>query len=296
MLDTILAEENFPISVRCEAEKYAQEKYDEAYMSGCFTEAEMLCLIAEKEIFTKAHESRLDILRTQINNLKVEYLDKWGTPQAGKIKYAVGKLQEELEKLFAVKNSLLQYTCERLRDEAKVFFLYDGDLSRKKTKSEKEVRQLMKNETWRLMWGSCRDPQTIFGKPVIDLSETQLMLIFWSKIYDSIYESGEAPNDKIMEDDLAVDGWLIKKQRERSSNKTQDRLSNIKGDQVYLPAKNQEEARQIYELNSPQAKGIIKSQARDLKKHGVVREQDFSYNKMNKQMALNKLGMGNKNG
>lgn len=296
MLDRILAEQNFSIQKRSEAEQYAEQKYEEAYMLGCYTELEMTMLMEEMGIFTSSDEARLSTLRSQLNNLKVDYLDKWGTPYAGKLKFAIGKVEEEINKISNSRNSLLQYTCERLRDEAKVFFLYNGDLSGKQKVSEKEARQLTKNETWKLMWGSCRDPQTIFGKPVIDLTESQLLLIFWSKIYDSIYESGEAPNEKIMADDLAVDGWLIKKQKEKETGKKKDSLSNLKGDQIYLPAKNQEEARQIYELNSDHAKHVIRSQQNDLKKHGAVREQDFSHNKLNKQMALNKLAMGNKNG
>ena len=75
-------------------------------------------------------------------------------------------------------------------------------------------------------------------------------------MYSKIYEHPNCPNDAIIEDDDALDGWMLLEQRENKKQKEQKGVSNMMSDkiknskEVFLMANNdKEQTEAIFDLN-----------------------------------------------
>lgn len=87
---------------------------------------------------------------------------------------------------------------------------------------ESEIRLVARSGFWRCKWmGSKknRGVKTLFGREMYDLTLDQFRLVYWSQVYDSAYESMEAPSDEVIEDDKLFDRWL----EEQNDKRKQDR-------------------------------------------------------------------------
>jgi hypothetical protein len=87
----------------------------------------------------------------------------------------------------------------------------------------------------------------------------------FTKMYDNAREHSECPTDNIFEDDDLFDGWMILQRRENEKQKNKNRASkllegkNLKNaNEVFLVAGSQDEAQNIYDLNDPVSRNIIK--------------------------------------
>lgn len=84
-----------------------------------------------------------------------------------------------------------------------------------------EVREVARNPEWRLTWSLQRENlSTIFNRTVGDLTLTQKLVIYWSRVYDSAFECAEPPTQEIVNDDDKFDEWLAN--RELSSKETME--------------------------------------------------------------------------
>lgn len=72
-----------------------------------------------------------------------------------------------------------------------------------------EIREVARNPEWRLTWVLQRENLPgIFGRNVGDLTISQKLVIYWSRVYDSAFESTEPPNVDVVNDDDKFDEWL----------------------------------------------------------------------------------------
>ena len=85
-------------------------------------------------------------------------------------------------------------------------------------------------------------------------------------MYDNVYESMDRPPDKVVEDDICLDGWFVeqkrKHERERKQKEVDALTQNPKianSQEVFVMASNQDSANQIYDLNDPLARATIKN-------------------------------------
>ena len=85
-------------------------------------------------------------------------------------------------------------------------------------------------------------------------------------MYDNVYESPESPNEKVLEDDDCLDGWFIVQKRKYEKGKKQkevdDMITNPKianSQEVFVVAKDNEAAQEIYGLNNPLARSTIQN-------------------------------------
>ena len=84
--------------------------------------------------------------------------------------------------------------------------------------SEAEIRRVARSGYWRCKWiGSKknRGVKTLFDREMYDLTMDQFRLVYWSQVYDSAFESMEAPSDEIVDDDKQFDHWLEEQHKKR---------------------------------------------------------------------------------
>ena len=112
-------------------------------------------------------------------------------------------------------------------DEYKIFliktFIEEVDLS------VAEYRKVARSGEWRLIWNlSKKNLPALFGRPIQDLANRQKFLIYWSRIYDSVYEDPKKPDDSIIEDDEKLDNWLFNRKEEQEEKTSAETFSKAK--------------------------------------------------------------------
>lgn len=81
---------------------------------------------------------------------------------------------------------------------------------------EVDIRTLAKNNVWRIRWLSSKDDISgLFDRSLNDLAHDQFLLVYWSRVYDSVYESLERPPDDVINDDDKLDEWLKEESEKR---------------------------------------------------------------------------------
>lgn len=142
----------------------------------------------------------------------------------------------------------------------------------------KKMREVARSDTWRSYWNI--NKENIFGKPALELTDEQRGLIGYSKLYDNVHESSDCPPQEIIDDDDMLDGWLIKKrrERERESNERalESKLAKHSNDtEVFLPASSKEDIKKIEALNTATAQMQRKQRDRIIQQRGQVSELEF---------------------
>tara|TARA_R110002110_G_scaffold35303_1_gene119354 strand:+ start:277 stop:1290 length:1014 start_codon:yes stop_codon:yes gene_type:complete len=145
---------------------------------------------------------------------------------------------------------------------------------------EEIIRELARTEPWRSYWGASKIEGSVFGKSASELTTEQRSLINWSKFYDSINEHMESPDEKVIQDDDLLDGWLIiqnrKSKKEKLEKEIDGKLGKNKGAQeVYVMADSRDHASEINSLNNPMAKRIKNQRERVMDKEGSVSEEQL---------------------
>lgn len=84
----------------------------------------------------------------------------------------------------------------------------------------KDYRVIARSMEWRILWISQRENLSgLFGRPVCDLTMRQVLLLYWSRVYDQVFEDPDRPDQDIIEDDEKLDVWLANKSAEREELK-----------------------------------------------------------------------------
>tara|TARA_R110000824_G_scaffold301927_1_gene489852 strand:+ start:35 stop:424 length:390 start_codon:yes stop_codon:yes gene_type:complete len=123
-------------------------------------------------------------------------------------------------------------------------------------------------------------------------------------MYDNVYQSPDAPDEKIVEDDICLDGWFIAQKREREKDRKKQAADNLltnpkiaNSQEVMLMANNQQKAKDILDLNSPQGRAVIEArnqQIDDLTKDtdsGPVSFKELNDVKMDRHMNAAQSGI-----
>lgn len=132
------------------------------------------------------------------------------------------------------------------------------------TISYDDIKSIARNEVWKSYWISGKDK--VFEGNITEWTEEQRSLVNFSRMLDSIREHMEAPSEEIINDDIALDGWVLhendKSEKERKQKIISQKygLDKKNGDEVFLLADptNKEETKEIYELNDMQTNRDIK--------------------------------------
>lgn len=163
--------------------------------------------------------------------------------------------------------------------------------------TESQFRELARTEPWRGIYYCKKANLNIFAKPAIELSEEQKNLLVWSSIYDNVYESPDCPNEEVINDDDALDGWFILQKRKRdvelNRRSGEQMLTNNKringADEVYLVANTPEDAKKIYAMNDTTGRVTTKQLFKTIETQGMVSDLDRPDTRQKLQMAVNQF-------
>lgn len=294
----------------------ASEIYEKTLHKNKVTEDLLLGYLINKDLWNQTKENRLKNFEKDIEKLKEGLCDLvFRESDWNDTKRMLKIAKTEYNKLLQEKSKYFEFTNVALATLAKNRYLFAHSLHNKnglaiknywKSRSdlidkaiskynkikltEEDYRELARSDPWRSIWNQNED---VFGIPSTDYSEEQRILCNWSMLYDNIYECAEAPHEKIINDDDALDGWLIKQRKTRETEvmkNTADSLMSdkIKGaDEVFLVANTDEDANKINNLNENYVRQVRKQRERLIMKKGEVAEVEMPDTKQKVIMQFN---------
>ena len=158
------------------------------------------------------------------------------------------------------------------------------------------IKKIVRTDLWKSYWNVSKEK--IFPGTVKDWTDEQRSLINFSKVLDSIREHMEAPAEEIMDDDDALDGWILyqnhKNDTERKKKQISDKfgLDKKQAGEVFLFTNNNEEKEEIYSLNDTQTNKDIKDMINITQKQGKVNWTELPHiqREIKQQLASKKPG------
>lgn len=178
------------------------------------------------------------------------------------------------------------------------------------------LREIARSTEWRLIWTLSRENlPAIFDRPVGGLTLNQRLLIYWSRVYDSAFESPEPPDKEVIEDNDMFDQWLANRDLNHKEEKTGGKLNEhqeqghlLDGEYIetctcgakalnkgkylgektlhdasclygtwhrYTPAEREAKARRVYGRNAKGIRKLIDQEQNNVLERGLVQEQDL---------------------
>jgi len=154
----------------------------------------------------------------------------------------------------------------------------------------KDIRELARNDPWRSRW-TCYKKMSKSPFANKYLSTNQENLIYWSTVYDNVYESYERPPKKVIFDDDLLDSWLIN-ENEKYEKETNKLFMNKNIDktntnnhqksgktEVFIMA-DPDNVKEIYDMNHIESRVNIKKQQAMLEKNKNILEADTPSSRM----------------
>jgi hypothetical protein len=85
---------------------------------------------------------------------------------------------------------------------------------------------IARHNLWKLRYTACvKTGVPLFDRSLVDYSVDQLSLCYWSNFYSSVYEMlpDERPSDSVIEDDEALDAFMVSYFEEKNREEAQAR-------------------------------------------------------------------------
>ena len=307
-----IIEESFDVYDQC---------YNEAYFKGVFLKQELLEVLLENDLWSPFDDQEADKIEKNIEEYKLKAFEFfYKTADLKNIKMTIRHLEKQLAKFRNKKHVLDHVSCEGVGEFARSSWIisktvYNKDLTpydwsdhpvsslmdyyNSNKISTDQFRYIARNDPWRSMWNTGKKISGVFEKPSSELSKDQVALCSYSSMYDNVYESSEAPSDKVIEDDDCLDGWFIHQRREYEKQKkqreTDELIKNPKianSQEIFLMAKDQEEANKIFDVNHPAVRSTIRNRQQKIQAANGERISFTEFDDIKQDMAMQSASAG----
>jgi hypothetical protein len=249
----------------------------------------------------------LKVLEQKLDNLKVDLFVNFMVPSKTKnIRSNIKSTKNSINKIYTTKQTFLSNTLEGYANSIKQEFIICNTLYKNSklvfdagqdyksyhlfNSLVQEIDKLMitteqfkiiaRDGIWRNYWNSS-SKNKLFTDSAIDLSDEQRALINISKMYDNIYEHPECPSEQIIEDDDALDGWMLVQKRKNEAAKKQNAFDSSsaanmrKAGEVFMVAQSKDDVESITEMNTPESKAILNEKLNYINQVGTVNDGEL---------------------
>lgn len=277
------------ISVKYEADLYAEQEYESNKFNNWISDDDVLYVLIDLGLWSIDGDNKLKTIETQIEDVKIDLYKNFLNPNKIKtLRKTLDNYKRSYNRLYETRHSLDHITPSGYSSLLKnqyilIHSIYDMNNNRLFNSIEDSdhtfmnniagiiaqnnieisiFRKLARSDIWKNYWSANKD--YLFDKSTINWTDEQRTLVVLTKMYDSAYEHPDCPPDNVFEDDDMFDGWMILQKRENEKNKNKNRTEKMldkklgKAQEVYLMANSKEEAQNIYNLNDQQSLGILK--------------------------------------
>lgn len=313
--------------------RYYQQQYDKACLEGLLTQDELFSLLEQHGIKVQETLDTIGNISRSSEDIKISIFENFSKPNVvERLKKDLRRNELQIDFYSNNINHFEYFSCEgfaklckieaklllSLMDEEDNYIHTEKDfldsyipttslinVSNKHRLDDKEYRRIARTEPWKSMWGISKE--AIFGDMHIsEWSEPQKIIVNYSKMYDSIYEHYEFPGERVLQDDDALDGWLLTQNRKRNdgSKTTQNEKDIPQNADVFVPISREvvdpvtgqrkfvidkEKVRDVDQLNSPQAKAGKQEVLQTIDKMGKIKDSDIPSISRELAMRRNRL-------
>lgn len=254
-------------------------------------------------LWTKDTVNIISKLEKSIDSLKVQLFENFlNSSNQNKIRNSLNSTRNSLDRIRSIKTEFIANTlegyaasiknefiiCNSLFKSNKQVFEYDNtdknatSLSyfnelvneiNKYNISILNFRKLARHYTWKSYWNIKNI--SMFPGTISEWTDDQRSLISFSQMYDSVYEHPECPDDKVIDDDDMLDGWMILQRKKIEKAKKQASVDSINpnlknANEVFLFGQKSEEVEEILSLNSKESLNRIKEKINYINNTGSV--------------------------
>lgn len=272
-----------------EAEKfYVSLMQDSRFDTEYLNDQQLEKILIYNDVWSKEKQQDLDDVEEKINQLKIRLYKNYEDSEIKeKVKFELKMVREYQQELLLKKHSLdyltLQYfannmknqylisQCVLTRDDKPVFsdnyYELDLDLLKdiiaeidKHHITPDDLKEICCGDTWKRYL--CQE--NIFGRS-IDLNDDQANLMSLQKMYNNVRQHPECPEDDVIEDQDALDGWfLFQREQTKKNKKKNEALSKVRGkvknhEFVYVITQDKKEAEAIEDLNDFRGKQLVQA-------------------------------------
>lgn len=257
-------------------------RFDTEYLK----QAQLDKILQANEVWTKEQEEQLDKIKKQLDKLKMRLCEYYKDLSVrDEAKKEIEELKSYEEELKNNKHSLDYLTLEYYASSIKNKYLTSQlitDLNDNPVFPDKyedvdekiltsfvieinkniitgdQIRQIALGPLWQRYSGMT----DIFG-PCINLNDDQINLLSLSMMFKNVRQHPECPDDEIIEDQDALEGWfMIQKDKAEKTKKKNAALSKVRGkvknhDFVYVMTRDMKEAESIESLNDLRGKSLV---------------------------------------
>lgn len=293
---------NPSLDIILEADLIYNQNYDNHLYDDRFLNLENITNdLVRYDIFLPANEEQIKIQNKELDSFKKTLFRQYqDIKNRNKIRLRIKLLKKSLNRLYSLKHYLdfltLDKYCENLRYEyiiAHTLYIHDSnelvfdyanlqnvdidffngiiDTISNSLIDISTLKQIVISEYWKNIYTN--NTHNIFPHPAVEYTEEQKSLINLSKMYDNIYQHPECPDDDIIADEDALDGWMLiqkdKIKKEKLKSGVNSRMSSkvAKSNHVFIPSSEApDEIQDIIALSSPETGG----------QHGIKRLNTLS--------------------
>lgn len=291
---------------------------DECNYNEQWSEEDLLQFLIEQSLWDFTKQKRIDDMPKEIEDYKVElYNCAFKSLDKIKIKEKISLLRNEFENLYRERHRYDHLTNVGVAIMARTKYLIGCSLRKNGKRilngnwweqstelidrcmvyvgenklTDSQLRELSRTEPWRSCWNARKSGMKLFNNKFF--TDEQLSLVSWTGIYDNIYNHPECPSTNIVEDDDALDGWMIiqrRKRGEEENKRNADQLiknPRIKNSQeIFIVAQTPQDAAKIDSLNDTVG-SIAKAQKfATIKQKGSVNEVNMPDVRQRVQMEM----------
>jgi hypothetical protein len=293
--------------IKYEAEKlYVSLMQDSRFDTEYLNDAQLEKILIHNNIWSLEQQVKLNGIEKEIDKIKVKLYQNYSRKETRKkIKTELKILREYHNELFSsrhsldyltldffatnIKNQYLISQCILNEQNEKVFdsdyYKIDLDLLKnfiqeidKHKITPEDLRNICKSDSWKRY--VCQD--NIFG-PSIYLNDDQTNLLSLQKMYDNVRQHHDSPDEEVIDDPDALDGWFIFQREENKKNKKKNKaLDKVRGkvgshDFVYVMTRDMEEAEAIEDMNDFRGKQLVDSVRKSAKLNEFIPWKDVPF-------------------
>lgn len=245
------------------AERVQKQALQEAAELGLPTMAEMETTLRVKGIYTEADDAQIEVLQAKLSTQRAVLAKTTRVPaRRDRLEGIIADIEGQINAIRLKKEQRMAFTRERKAAESRFLYLTwrgvrrveTGDLYWATFKEfedehdfafrhhlfleyvvfchgldQRTLRFISRSNLWRVRYVTAlKTSDSLFGRPISQYTTDQLMLLYWSHYYQSIYDmlSSDRPPESIIEDDEALDAYMKGWHEERGRDAVAARAKN----------------------------------------------------------------------
>ena len=272
------------LKLKLESDFMHQQAYADNLYSDFILLEDIPSLAIEIGLIGLNYKSVLTSLEKTLENDKVNYFQNFLDPQKKKrnktkLDNTKKQLSKQLNYLHYLDYLSLEHFCDKIKNEfiiintlyyyntSQKVFDYDnidyyffnqlmGEIANDMIDIE-TYKCIARNAYWKNFWSN--NKHKLLDEPVNEWSDEQKTIFNISTMYDRVYEHPDCPVEDIINDDDALDGWMIHQKRENLKEKQTKGVDNMlpekirNSSEIFMMAQDKEQIENIRGFNSQES-------------------------------------------